>query len=107
MLPKKKRVTKGVFQVLMKEGKTFSTQLFLLYYVKSDSPQYVFVAPKNIFKSAVKRNKYRRIGYNVLRNIPFKNGSCIFMYRKKSITATQAELKENISFILKKTGLYE
>ena len=132
MLPKKKRVTKVDFQVLMKEGKTFSTPLFLFYYVergafgsvntsklserrhskglddpyykKSENPHYIFVAPKNPFKNAVIRNKYRRIGYNIVRTIPLKPGFGIFIYKKQAILATQAEIKENVIFILKKTG---
>lgn len=104
MLPKKKRVTKEFFQVLMKEGKTFSNQLFLFYYINTPNPQYVFVAPKNIYKMAVKRNKQRRIGYNIMRTLPIKIGSGIFMYKKQSTLSTQSEIKENIVFILKKTG---
>lgn len=107
MLPKKKRVTKEFFQVLMKEGKTFSTQLFLFHYIKSDSPQYAFVAPKGIFKKAVERNKFRRIGYNILRSIPVKAGSGVFLYKKQALLVMQVEIKENILFILKKTGLYD
>ena len=104
MLPKKKRVTKGVFQVLMKEGKTFSTQLFLLYYLKSNSLQYAVVAPKNIFKNAVKRNKFRRIGYNILRSLPLKCGTGILMFKKQAVNATTQEMKDSIIFILKKTN---
>lgn len=107
MLPKKKRVTKRVFRVLMKEGKTFSTQLFLFYFIKNDFPQYVFVSPKNIFKNAAKRNKFRRIGYNILRFIPIQSGSGIFVYKKQSVRATSQEIKENIIFILKKTGFFQ
>jgi ribonuclease P protein component len=105
MLPKKKRVTKETFQILIKEGKTLSTQLFLFYFKKSDLPKYVFVCPKNIFKNAVKRNKWRRIGYNILRSIPIKSGTGIFIYKKPAITAKTQEIKDNIVFILKKTGL--
>jgi len=106
MLSKKKRVTKGVFRILMREGKTISTQLFLFYFLKSDSPRYAFVAPKNTFKSAVKRNKWRRIGYNILRSIPIKFGTGIFIYKKQSILAKSEEIKENILFILKKSNLF-
>jgi len=91
----------------MKEGKTFSTELFLFYSIKNESPQYAFVSPKNIFKSAVNRNKYRRIGYNILRFLPLKSGSGIFVFKKKAITATQPEIKDNIFFILKKTGFLQ
>jgi ribonuclease P protein component len=107
MLPKKKRVTKGVFQVLMKEGKTLSTRFFLFYFAKSDLPQYAFVAPKNIFKNAVKRNKFRRIGYNILRSVSINSGKGVFIYKKQSISAKPEEIKENILFILKKTGFLQ
>jgi len=105
MLPKKKRVTKGVFQILLKDGKTFSTKLFLFYFQKNDSPQYAIVAPKNIFKNAAKRNKYRRIGYNILRSVPIKSGSGIFMYKKPTITANNKEIKEEMLFILNKFNI--
>lgn len=105
MLKKKKRVTKGVFQVLLKEGKIFSNQLFLLYFIKNDSSQYAVVAPKSMFKSAVKRNKYRRIGYNILRSIPIKSGSGIFMYRKPAITAKTKDIKESMVSLLKKINI--
>ena len=105
MLKKKKRVTKGVFQVLLKEGKTFSNQLFLLYFIKSESPQYAMVAPKGIFKSAVKRNKFRRVGYNILRSLPIKSGTGVFMYKKQAIVATAPEIKEGIVSLLSKINI--
>lgn len=106
MLPKKKRVTKEVFQVLMREGKTFSTQLFLFYYEESIFPQYAVVAPKNIFKNAVKRNKYKRIGYNILRILPINTGTGVFMYKKQALSVKTEEIKENMTLILKKAGFW-
>lgn len=105
MLSKKKRITKEIFQNLIKGGKTFSTPLFLFYYKESNLPQYAFVAPKGIFKKAVERNKFRRSGYNTLRYIPIRSGSGIFIYKKQAFIANSAEIKENILFILKKTGI--
>lgn len=105
MLPKKKRVTKRTFHVLTKEGKTLSTQLFLFRFIKSDTPHFAFVAPKNIFKTAVKRNKFRRIGYNILRTLSLKQGTGVFMYKKQAITANLKEIKDDIVFIFKKTNL--
>jgi len=105
MLPKKKRVTKNVFQSIIKERKTLSTTLFLFHFKKNDTPQYAFVAPKNIFKKAVERNKYRRIGYNVLIKIPPINGSGIFVYKKPAYTTNQKETREDIVYILKKAGV--
>ncbi|HEY5587985.1 MAG TPA: ribonuclease P protein component [Candidatus Paceibacterota bacterium] len=105
MLKKKKRVKKGVFQVLLKEGKIFSNQLFLLYFIKNDFPQYAVVAPKGIFKSAVKRNKFRRVGYNILRSLPIKSGSGVFMYKKPAITADTKDIKESMVSLLKKINI--
>ncbi|HLP86898.1 MAG TPA: ribonuclease P protein component [Candidatus Paceibacterota bacterium] len=105
MLPKKKRVTKEAFRVLLKEGKTLSNQLFLFYHKKSPTPQYAFVAPKNLFKSSVKRNKFRRIGYNIMRFLDIKEGVGIFIYKKPAITAPQKEIKEEIVSLLKKASL--
>jgi len=106
MLPKKKRVTKKVFDVLMKEGKTFSTQLFLFYFKSQDFPQYAFVAPKKSFKNAVKRNKFRRIGYNILRKLPINKGIGVFIYKKQALIAKNEEIEENIIYILEKTIFY-
>ena len=105
MLSKKKRVTKEIFQSLIKGGKTLSTPLFLFYFIESKSPQYAFVAPKGIFKKAVERNKFRRIGYNVLRYIPIKSGVGIFIYKKQASIANSAEIKGNILSVLKKVGI--
>jgi len=88
----------------MKDGKTFSSSLFLLYFINSESPLYAFVAPKKSYRSAVKRNKYRRIGYNIIREFPVFKGSAVFIYKKEALTATKEEIKENILFLLKKIG---
>jgi ribonuclease P protein component len=107
MLPKQKRVKKAVFHLLLKEGKSFSTGLFSFYSRKSKFPQYTFVTPKNIFKGAVKRNKFRRTGYNILRSLTLKSGSGIFIYKNQAISATQEKIKDDIIFILRKTGFLE
>ncbi len=104
MLPKNKRITKATFQSLMKERRVFSTDFFLFYLRKSEFPQYAFVAPKGIFKKAVKRNKIRRLGYNILRVLPLKQGTGIFIYKKQALSATREQLKEDIIYILNKTG---
>ncbi|MFA6251261.1 MAG: ribonuclease P protein component [Candidatus Paceibacterota bacterium] len=103
MLSKKKRLTKKDFQLLLKEGKTFSTSLFSFSFKNSGGPSFAFVTPKGIFKNAVKRNKFRRIGYNVLRSIPILGGSGIFFYKKQALFVGAKEIKEDIVFILEKT----
>jgi ribonuclease P protein component len=104
MLPKKKRVTKEVFQVLMKEGKTLSTRLFLLHFIKKGPAQYAFVAPKKNFKNSVLRNKYRRIGYNTIRKLPLKAGLGVFIYKKQAVLSTKKEIEDEILLVLNKAG---
>jgi len=103
MLPKKKRVTKDVFQTLIKEGKMFSTPLFLFYAQKSSQGQYAFVAPKGVFKRATKRNEFRRLGYNILRYMKTGQQTGIFIYKKQALLATKEEIKNNISYLLQKS----
>lgn len=105
MLPKKKRVTKEDFHTILKGGKSLSTQLFLFHYKRNGLPQYSFVAPKKPFKNAVLRNKWRRMGYNIIRNLPLESGSGIFIYKKQAILASQEQIKNDIISILNKTSL--
>jgi ribonuclease P protein component len=105
MIPQKKRIKGSVFRVLIKKGKIFSTKLFLFYFMDSKFPQYSFVAPLTIFKNAVERNKFRRIGYNIIRSIQVESGTGIFVYKKQAITTSLPEIKEDIIYILKKAKL--
>ncbi len=103
MLPKKKRVTKELFQKIIKNGRIISSLLFTFKYLPRKSPQYAFVVPKIITKSAVKRNKYRRIGYNTLNlqdRIP--NYAGVFLYKKEAIKAEQNTIINDINTILSK-----
>lgn len=102
MLSKKRRVTKEVFQKILKNGSFFSTSFFLFYFLKSKESQYSFVAPKKIFKNVVIRNKFRRLGYNILRSLPINSGLGIFMYKKEALFANKDQIKKEICFILEK-----
>ena len=105
MLPKKKRVTKNTFQTIMEKGSIISGSFFLLRYIKQDIPQYAFVAPKKIAKTAVKRNSLRRKGYNILRTYKLGINSGIFFFKKEALTASSVELKQDIDFLLKKARI--
>jgi ribonuclease P protein component len=102
MLPKKKRITKEVFQNVMKNGKAFHGSFFLFRYIPYKIPQYAFVAPKNIFKNAVKRNKFRRFGYNTLAKYELKPTIGIFFYKKEALKVKKEDLEEDIVSILNK-----
>ena len=102
MLPKNKRVTKELFQKIMKIGGTLASPLFVFRYMESDKPQYAFVAPKTVAKRAVDRNKLRRTGYNALNTYTLKNISGIFFYKKAGKLASKGEIKGDIGVLLKK-----
>jgi len=105
MLPKKKRVTKNVFQTIMEKGNVVSGSFFVLRYLKQETPQYAFVAPKKIAKTATKRNSLRRKGYNILRQYNLKSHSGIFFFKKEALGATLPQIKGDIEYILKKARI--
>ncbi len=102
MFSKKKRVTKDLFQAIIKQGKTLSSPLFVFRYIPQDKPQYAFVAPKGVAKKAVDRNYLRRKGYSALRSYPVKNYAGIFFYKKGTIKTPFKDIKQDIGLILEK-----
>ena len=105
MLPKKKRVTKEIFQTIMEKGNIVSGSFFVFRYIKQDVPQYAFVAPKKVAKTAVRRNSLRRSGYNILRLYNLKSNAGIFFYKKEALNSDNIEIKKDIDFILKKARI--
>jgi ribonuclease P protein component len=101
MLPKNKRVTKELFQKIMRTGRSLSSPLFVLRYIDSDMSQYAFVAPKNVAKKAVDRNKLRRIGYSAIFPYLSNNMSGIFFYKKAGKQASFQEIKNDVENLLK------
>ena len=106
MLPKKKRVTKEIFQNVMKNGKMISGSLFVLRYIPSKSPQFAFIAPKIVAKQAVSRNKLRRQGYNsISKTAKIPNIIGLFFYKKEAKNAKFGEIKGGINTLLSKICL--
>ena len=106
MLPKKKRITKDLFQDIMKNGKTASSPLFTLRYIPSKVGQYAVVAPKTVAKQAVLRNKLRRKGYSILAKIPQKPSILgIFFYKKEAKQADFQALESDMMALLSKIRL--
>jgi ribonuclease P protein component len=102
MLPKKKRVTKEQFLTIMKQGGTLSVPLFMFRYIPQKTPQYAFVAPKTIAKSAVDRNRMRRQGYNALIGQTLKPCVGIFFYKKEAQKASPKDIKDNVAMVFSK-----
>ncbi|MFA6355166.1 MAG: ribonuclease P protein component [Candidatus Paceibacterota bacterium] len=105
MLPKKKRITKDIFQTILKKGSIVSGSFFLFRYIKESNSRYVFVVSKKIAKTAIQRNSLRRRGYNILRQYNLKNCAGIFFYKKEALHVSLSELKKDIDFILEKIKL--
>lgn len=101
MLAKKKRITKELFQVIMKNGRVIHSPLFTFRYIKHD-PGYAFAVPKAVSKRAVDRNSLRRKGYNTLRTCSLKPVAGVFLYKKMAEKPSALYIKENIVFILDK-----
>lgn len=101
MLAKKKRITKDLFQIIMKTGRVIHSPLFTFRYIK-EGPKYAFAVPKNVAKKAVDRNRMRRQGYNALRTCGLKPITGIFFYKKTLEKPSIAYVKENIGDIFNK-----
>lgn len=106
MLPKKRRVNKELFELIMKKGLIISGQFFVFRYlppgVKHLGLHLACVAPKSVAKKAVNRNKLRRRAYSILRSFPVLKGSGIFFYKKTGVLVSSNEIKKDIEFLLKK-----
>ncbi len=102
MLPKGKRIEKDLFQKTTNSNKVISTPLFVFKFIKNNKPKYSFVAPKAIFKLATKRNKFKRIGYNTLRNERLPSYTGIFIFKKSTLTSNKKDIELSIVEIIKK-----
>ncbi len=109
MLPKKHRITKILFQTIMKEGLFVSGSVFTLRYIRANTPSFAFVAPKSLSKKAIIRNKLRRQGYNALRSaitlspsLPPKPVAAIFFYKKQAKLPIYEDIKADVEAILKR-----
>lgn len=105
MLPKKKRVTKDIFQTIMKKGNIVSGSFFLFRYIKEAPPAYAFVVAKKVANGAVKRNSLRRNGYNILKTYNLRDSTGIFFYKKEALTVPTIDIKKDIDSILKRAKI--
>lgn len=101
MLSKKNRLNKKDFQNIIKNGKFFSTSVFKIYFIKDTKQQFAVITPKKFFKKAVTRNKFRRVGYNIIRNVDKKNLSGIFFYKKTVNDNDVEHIRDDIIFAFK------
>jgi len=100
MLPKKNRAGTKEVSTIFKEGNFLSSAHLSFKYLKNNSKEIKisFIAPKNVSKSAVKRNLLRRSGYVALeKNInSFPLGLIgVFIFKKyqDDVSIIQNEIK--------------
>jgi len=104
MIPKKNRINKKLFDIVFKQGLTIHNPVFMFKFLKK-SPDNIhhfsFVVPKSVAKSAVLRNKLKRIGYNFLQTQDLPNIIGIFFYKKNTNNLPKEEINQEIQTILK------
>ena len=127
MLPKKNRVSRHLFPIIITKGKNHSSsniymrvvslpllpyprdQVKQIFYEENkDLTRFSFVVSKKAVKKAVTRNKIRRVGYNIIQKNIFyiKKGFLVAVFIKKNAAEiSNKELEEEIVFLLKKANL--
>ncbi len=100
MTPKKNRVDSRNIKKIFAEGKTLSSPLFNLRFIKSPLKlaRISVVAPKNLANTAAKRNSLRRRGYLALskhlKDIPPGIvGALVFKRTEENVAVLEKEIK--------------
>lgn len=106
MLSKKNRVNKKDIDILFKTGKSvFSPNLTFKFLITLKNERKIsFIAPKSVAKSAVDRNRLRRLGYFVLKsylnNYPVGVvGVFIFKKYQDNVSIIENEIKNILNKI--------
>lgn len=103
MLQSSKKLHKSEFPEIVRKGRTFHSDHLYLRVVFSDTDSKVaFVVPKKVIKGAIQRNKIKRKGYNILKELDIKPLKGIFFAKKGIEDVTFQQLEEEIVDILKK-----
>ena len=115
MLSSKRRVQKGLFSSVLKDGKSLNFPTFSIKYaynpelIKKES-LFSIVVSKKITKTAVLRNKIRRQAYSVLKDLfpeIKKNYIVTFFLRDSIIGVSFDQLRISITDALKKIRVLE
>lgn len=113
MLPSKLRLSRLEFEKVKSQGKLYSSKSFGLLVAKEDfqdSKKFGFIISKKVAKSAVVRNKTRRqLRKLVLNNLDaIQNGvALLFLAKKTLLEASETELGEEFTKVLKTANLYQ
>lgn len=103
MFTSSKKLHKSEFPKILKNGKVIhSSHLYLRVVFDGKDTKLAFVVPKKIVKGAVSRNKIKRRGYNVLKELDIKSLKGIFFTKKGIKDVSYENLKAEIEEILSK-----
>lgn len=103
MLQSSKKLHKSEFPGILKNGKVFhSPHLYLRVVFDGKDTELAFVIPKKVVKGAISRNKIKRRGYNILKELEIKPLKGIFFAKKGINEVSFKNLQEEIISILNK-----
>jgi ribonuclease P protein component len=108
MLSKNRRVSKSLFDKVLKEGSIIHGQLLTLRFSPKSEDIYshiAIVAPKSVAKSAVERNKLRRRGYSAVASFSVPPSISIFFFKKEAKNASVKDLSLDMEMLLKRSKL--
>jgi|AntRauTorcE11897_2_1112592.scaffolds.fasta_scaffold00016_95 ribonuclease P protein component len=110
MLPKKNRLTKRKeFNYIFKNGKNFSTKLFVLNYIPTKLPNFKvgFSVSKKVGNAVVRNRTKRRMreAFKQIQTQIDKNYNYIFVARKNANEATLEEIKKTFTYSMQKCNL--
>lgn len=113
MLSKNWRIPKSEFQHILSKGKRYNSPLFLLYIVEnkdhsSNNSRFAFSVPKTVAKTAVQRNRLRRLGYSVVQSHKddvAKGYLVFFLYKKHKQILDFDLIESEIQELLSVSGM--
>ncbi len=111
MLPKKHRLSKTAdVNLTTAKGRSFFSQSFLIKFLNQtglDQPKITVITSVKVSKSAVTRNRLRRIIRQVVHEYidQIKPGSYVFIVKKTAVPVNSANLRKEIITALEKSKM--
>jgi ribonuclease P protein component len=98
MIPKREKITRSLFNEVFLFGKNKKSIFFRIKKKKTDKSKFSIVVSKKVFKKAVDRNRIKRLFFNTIKDMNFKDGqsSYIFISQKNMKQASDSEIKSDI-----------
>lgn len=92
-----------MFPLLKSGGKTFKTKLFLVKFAQNEgTSRFGFSVSKKVSKSAVVRNRLRRMGYRLLRDyIPEIRQNLLVTFSYLGVPRDEKDVSENLQLFTK------